>query len=101
METACNYIDSTMFVSTDENKWKRKIETWAKEYPDQCKITTRPEDNDGCMCAKMPASWFRMRPPIKRKLTDEQKEEMVEKMRLGKIKQKPEDEEEEADDQDA
>ena len=84
METAASYIDKEMFVSTDEMKWKNRIEQWAKEYPDECKITVRPENNDGCMCAKMPASWFRMRPPIKRNLTDEQREAMGERLRKAR-----------------
>ena len=73
-----------MWVSTDETKWKNRIEQWAKEYPEQCKITVRPENNDACMCAKMPASWFRMRPPIKRNLTDEQREEMGNRLRKAR-----------------
>ena len=80
METSASYIDKEMFVSTDEMKWKNRIEQWAKEYPEECVITVRPENNDGCMCAKMPASWFRMRPPIKRNLTDEQREAMGERL---------------------
>ena len=82
METNAGYLDDrVMHVSTDEMKWKNRIEQWAKEYPEECKITVRPENNDGCMCAKMPASWFRMRPPIKRNLTDEQREAMADRMR--------------------
>ena len=81
METACGYLDDkVMWVSTDEIKWKNRIEQWAQEYPEECVITVRPENNDGCMCAKMPASWFRMRPPIKRNLTDEQREAMGERL---------------------
>lgn len=87
METAINYLDDrVMNVSTDEMKWKNRIEQWAKEYPEECKITVRPENNDGCMCAKMPASWFRMRPPIKRNLTDEQREAMGERLRKAREK---------------
>lgn len=85
METAINYLDDrVMHVSTDEMKWKNRIEQWAKEYPEECVITVRPENNDGCMCAKMPASWFRMRPPIKRNLTDEQREEMGNRLRKAR-----------------
>lgn len=87
METACGYLDDkVMWVRTDEMKWKNRIEQWAKEYPEECKITVRPENNDGCMCAKMPASWFRMRPPIKRNLTDEQREAMGERLRKAREK---------------
>lgn len=73
METCINYTDATMYISTDEIKWKNRIDAWAKEYPDECIITVRPENNDGCMNAKMPSSWFRMRPPKKVNMTEEQR----------------------------
>ena len=85
METAIGYLDDrVMHVSTDENKWKTRIEAWAKQYPEECVITVRPEKNDGCMCAKMPASWLRMRPPKKVNMTEEQRMAAAARMRKKK-----------------
>lgn len=96
METALTYLDDrVMWVSTDEAKWKRRIEEWAQAYPDLCQIMTRPENNDGCMVAKMPASWLRMRPPIKRNMTEEQIKSASERMRKAR---EAKDEQEDEDD---
>ena len=95
METCINYTDSTMFVSTDENKWKNRIDSWAKEYPNECVITVRPENNDGCMNAKMPSSWLRMRPPKKVNMTEEQRMAAAARMRKKKGEEDEEMEDEE------
>ena len=75
METACSYLtdEKVMYFSSDEPKYVRRVEAWAKQFPDECQITTPPENNDGCICAKMPISWFRVRPAIKRSMTEEEK----------------------------
>ena len=75
METALNYLDDkVMFVSTDEQKMKTRLSKLASQYPQECVITVRPEDNDGCMNAKLPAGWLKIYPPPKREYTEEQKE---------------------------
>lgn len=102
METAVNYLeDRVMYMSTDETKWKRRIEQWAKEYPEECEITVRPENNDGCMCAKMPAGWLRIRPPIKRNMTEEQRSAIAERMRKFRDTSEDTDEEEDGEEDDA
>ena len=102
LETALNYLDDrVMYVSTDEPKWKRRIAKWAEEYPDDCRITVMPDVNDGCMCAKMPSSWLRMRPPKKMNLTEEQRRAASERMRKVSEGCWSEDEEEEGGEEDA
>ena len=87
-----SYLDDrVMHVSTDEIKWKNRIEEWAKQYPEECVITVRPEKNDGCMCAKMPASWLRMRPPKKVNMTEEQRMAAAARMRKKKDTEETED----------
>ena len=103
METAIGYLeDRIAWFTTDELKWKRRIEKWAQEYPEEVEIRTRPEENDGCMVAKIPASWLRVRPPIKRNLSEEQRMAMSERMseRMRNIrKADAEDEEDEEEDE--
>lgn len=87
METAMGYLtedEGRAWFSSDEKKWKNRIMKLAEEYPEQVKITVYPEDNDGCINAWIPAKWIRVKPPIKRNLTEEQRMAMAERMRKQK-----------------
>ena len=79
-ETCITYCDkSPAFFSSDERKWINKFRKLKEQYPDLVSIDREPETNDGCICAKFPASWVQVRPKIKRELTEEQREEMRER----------------------
>ena len=82
--------DRVMWVSTDEDKWKRRFLKWAEEYPDEVTIKRRPEDNDGCLYCTCPASWLRARPPLKREMTEEERAMMAERLRKAREAQKQE-----------
>ena len=85
METACEYLsDKVMWVSTDEDKWKRRFLKWAEEYPEEVTIKRRPEENDGCLYLSCPATWLRIRPPIKRNMTEEQRKANTERLRRAR-----------------
>lgn len=87
METAMGYLtedEGRAWFSSDEKKWKNRIMKLAEEYPEQVKITVYPEDNDGCINAWIPAKWIRVKPPIKRNLTDEQRMAMSERMKKAR-----------------
>ena len=73
METACSYTDGWAWFSSDERKWVTRIKKLAEQHPDEVIIKRMPEDNDGCIYAKIPSSWFKIQPKIKRELTDEQR----------------------------
>lgn len=91
METAMEYVsDRVMWVSTDEDKWKRRFIKWAEEYPDEVTIKRRPENNDGCLYCTCPASWLRVRPPLKKNMSDEQKAANAERMRKWRESMKQE-----------
>lgn len=81
METSATYTSAEMFVSSDERKFIRKIQQLAVNHPDDVTIIAQPETNDGCIYAKMPASWFKIKPPVKRNLSDEQRELLAERAR--------------------
>lgn len=81
METSATYTSEEMFVSSDERKFIRKIQQLAVEHPDDVTIIARPEANDGCIYAKMPATWFKLKPPVKRNISDEQREMLAERAR--------------------
>ena len=87
METAMGYLtedEGRAWFSSDEKKWKNRIMKLAEEYPEQVKITVYPEDNDGCINAWIPAKWIRVKPPIKRNLTEEQRMAMSERLKKAR-----------------
>lgn len=43
------------------------------EHPDETEIIKRPEENDGCLYCKVPSTWLKIAPPVKREISDEQK----------------------------
>lgn len=49
METACNYTDKTMYVSTDERWLINRLLEFKELYPEEVHIIKFPEDNDGCL----------------------------------------------------
>ncbi len=69
-----NIVGYTAYFSTDERKWINKIRKFAEDNPDAVKIVSEPEDNDGCLYVKIPASWFNLSPKRKRRMTEEQRE---------------------------
>lgn len=87
METAMGYLtedEGRAWFSSDERKWRNRIMKLAEEYPEQVKITVYPEDNDGCINAWIPAKWIRVKPPVKRNLTEEQRMAMSERLKKAR-----------------
>lgn len=81
METSATYTGEEMFVSSDERKTIRKIQQLAMEHPGDVTIIAQPETNDGCIYAKMPASYFKLKPPTTRNISDEQRAMLAERAR--------------------
>lgn len=87
METSCSYTDKDAWVSSDERKWISKIKELAEKYPDDVEIRRMPESNDGCIYARIPASWFKIQPKFHRNISDEQRAALAtraRKLRKGK-----------------
>ncbi len=83
IETACEYTDDkVMRVSTDEKKMINRLLRFAKERPDEVEIIRLPEENDGCLYAKCPASYLKITPPPRRNMTDDQRIALQERMKL-------------------
>lgn len=72
-ETAFDYYgdEKTAHFSTSEKKWIKKVYELCEKFPGDVIIKVRPEDNDGCLCATMPKAWFKIAPPRKISLTEE------------------------------
>ena len=83
METCFNYTDKEHgFFSSDERKFITKVRKLKEKYPEQVHVIAEPENNDGCIYCELPTEWFRIQPPVKRILTDEQRKKMSERMRM-------------------
>lgn len=89
METCFNYCSSQGFFSSDERKWISRIRKLKEQHPDEITILAEPETNDGCIYCKLPTSWLKIQPPIKRELTEEQKQAARERMALLRQKTAP------------
>ena len=86
METSCSYTGGEAWMSSDERKWITKIKELAEKYPDDVEIRRMPENNDGCIYAKIPSSWLKIQPKFHRNLSDEQRVALADrarKMRKG------------------
>lgn len=82
METCFDYTErGTGYFSSDERKYVIKIRKLKEQYPDKVRIIAEPENNDGCIYAEIPVSWFHIRVPKKLNLTEEQRQELSERMK--------------------
>ena len=52
-----------------------------EQYPDRVRIIKEPEENDGCIYCELPTEWFTIRVPRKVDLTDEQRQELSDRMK--------------------
>lgn len=82
METCFNYCSREAgFFSSDERAWINKIHKLKEKYPDQVTIIAEPENNDGCIYAKMPVKFLKLQGPARRaELTNEEKETVRERL---------------------
>ena len=81
METCFEYLTNNDWgtFSTDEAKWVRRIKALQQDYPDQVEITA--VNKDGSIVAHLPKSWFKVAPPRKRDMSEEQRTALAERMR--------------------
>jgi hypothetical protein len=86
VETCCNYTGEWAYFSSDEKKWRNKIERLAKEYPDEVQIIRHAEDNDGCVYAKIPASYMKIQPKKRCNMSDEERVALAERLRKSRQK---------------
>ena len=72
---------------TNEIKLVNQLRKYAKDYPDQVQIIK--ENEDGYVYAHVPYDWFKnIRPPVKRNLTEEQREAARERLKKAREKMK-------------
>ena len=87
-ETSCDYYscDKHATFCSSETKWINKIRKLQEQYPSDVEITVQPEDNQGMILAHIPKSWFKIAPPRKSNMTEEQREAMVQRLADARTK---------------
>lgn len=86
IETCFNYCDPKVaFFSSNERRWINKIHRLKEQNPEEVKIIREPEENDGCIYCRLPASWLKVQPKKTRVLSEEQQKELTD--RLSRMRQ--------------
>lgn len=83
-ETAIEYVKGDKYATfySGEPKYIKMIHKFAEDYPDKVKICS---EDEGGVLIHIPVSWFRApRPPIKRQMSDEQKQMAGERMKKAR-----------------
>lgn len=82
METSASYTDKTaLWFSSDERRWINRIRMLNKKYPDQVIIVKEPEENDGCIYAKLPVDWMKINPKRASNVSEEQRFMLIQRLR--------------------
>ena len=85
-ENAIEWLDTKQkaTVTLHGGRLKNRVMRLADEYPDEVEIRREPDENGGFLVAKIPANWVKITPPRRLELTDEQKEELRERLSVAR-----------------
>lgn len=85
-ENAIEWLDSRdkATVTLHGGRLKNRVLRLAEEYPEEVEIRREPDENGGFLVAKIPAKWVKITPPRRLELTDEQKEELRERLSVAR-----------------
>lgn len=72
--------DKRGYFSTNVKSEIQRMTDYANAMPDEVSILKDPETNGGYLVVSIPKSWFRVKSPQRRVLTDEQKEIISKRM---------------------
>lgn len=72
----------TATASFTQLKMVHKMEQLAEIYPDECQIVAK--NDDGSILVHFPVSWISVRRPVHRELTDEQRQELAERIKYAR-----------------
>lgn len=73
-ETTWNYVagEDCGTLYTAQHKWINKVKRLKERYPSEVDI--RAENDDGSIVVHLPKRWFKIAPPAKKVLSEEQRE---------------------------
>ena len=79
-ETGFDHLSENTYgtISSSERKWINKIHKLKEKYPDEVEI--RHINYDGSIVARIPHSWFKITPPRKTNISEEEKIKRSERM---------------------
>lgn len=82
-ETVINidYLDGIAYVYSNNKPMMRRLEKMKTEYEDEVSVE---KQDASCIMVKVPVDWIKIRPKIKREMTEEQKEKMREVARIAR-----------------
>lgn len=85
-ETSIDYLSCENHATfcSSETKWINKILKLKESYPEAVDIRELPEDNQGMLLAHIPKSWFKISPPKKCQMTEEQRKAAAERLAAGR-----------------
>ncbi len=85
-ENAIEWLDTQQkaTVTLHGGRLKNRVMRLAEECPDDVEIRREPDENGGFLVAKIPAKWVKITPPRRLELTDEQKEELRERLSVAR-----------------
>ena len=85
-ENAIEWLDSRdkATVTLHGGRLKNRVMRLAEEHPDEVEIRREPDENGGFLVAKIPVKWVKITPPRRLELTDEQKEELRERLSVAR-----------------
>lgn len=72
------------WFSSDERKWINKIYKLKEQYPDLVDIRNEPETNDGCISCTVPSAWFKLQPPRRLNMTEEERAAVGERLKASR-----------------
>lgn len=86
-ETAWDWYSDEKIATmcSSEASWIKKLTALAEQYPEDVVIRKTPEDNGGVILVSLPKKWFKIKPPTKRTLTDEQRAALSERIKRIRI----------------
>ena len=87
-ENAIEWLDSRdkATVTLHGGRLKNRVLRLAEEDPDEVESRREPDGNGGFLVAKSPVKWVKITPPRKLELTDEQKEELRERLKAHRMR---------------
>ena len=84
METVFEYCHKdAAYFSSDERRWITRIRKLAEAHPDEVTILKQPEQNDGCIYARLPVEYLKIAPKRHVDMSDE--ERLIRSERLKSI----------------
>ena len=87
----CVNVDDIATFCSSETKWINKILKLKESYPDEVDIKCMPDENYGVLLAHIPKSWMYVRPPKRINYSEEYKQQLSERLKLGRELKKEKD----------